>query len=414
VFSFPQEEQGVTAVSPDGQLLAVAQLDGGVAIWNVPRIQAQLSRIGLAWRADAPPPQQQEPQPFVATTPRELMLQVMHYIYLGRRLAWVGRGAEAEDAYRAALQVKPGDPRAPGNPGKFLEDQAQERDLAAKLAEAHACFGKFLEGQARYPEAEAEFSEALKLQPDHRSFWAQRGWAYADTGQWDEHSADFVKSSFWVQRGWAYAGLGQWDKASADFVKATQCKEPDEEAWYSRALLYLRDGNQGGYREVCSDMLQRFGDGAVWTCTLPPHSGTDPDQIVYLAKKSLADSSRDHWHVTQLGAALYRADRFVDAVKRLIEATELNAHPYRTNMLHTWFLLGMAHHRLGHADEARRWLDKATQGTEEALKSPPALPGKSANPDGVIGPNWSRRLTLELLRHEAEQLIQDPGAKPAK
>jgi tetratricopeptide (TPR) repeat protein len=220
-----------------------------------------------------------------------------------------------------------------------------------------------------------------------------------------------VKSSFRVQRGWAYANRGQWDKASADFVKATQCKEPDEGAWYSRAMLYLRDGNLSGYREVCSDMLQRFGMGATWTCTLAPNSGADPAQIVELAEKLLAKSSRDHWHVNQLGAALYRAGRFEEAVKRLTEATELSFHPYRTNMLHTWFFLAMSHHRLGYTDEARHWLDKAMQGTDEALKSPAESLGKSGNSDGVISPNWNRRLTVRLLRREAEQLIRGPGTK---
>jgi Flp pilus assembly protein TadD len=73
-----------------------------------------------------------------------------------------------------------------------------------------------------------------------------------------------------------------------------------------------------------------------------------------LAESLLTKSSRDHWHVTQLGAALYRAGRFEEAVARLAEATELSCHPYRTNMLSTWFYLAMAHHRLGRADEARR------------------------------------------------------------
>jgi serine/threonine protein kinase/WD40 repeat protein/tetratricopeptide (TPR) repeat protein len=374
VFSLP--EIWAPAVSPDGQRLAQGMADGGLVIWNVPKIQEQLTQIGLAWHKDAHPPRQQEPQPFVATMPWQQRFQVMQYSTLGKRLAWVGRLAEAEDAYRGALKVKPDDPLA------------------------HGDFGKFLECQARYQEAEAEFSEALRLQPEHGSFWVQRGWAYADTGLWDKHSADFVKSSFLVQRGWAHAGLGQWDKASADFAKASQCKEPDEAAWYSRAMLCLRDGNQGGYREVCSDMLQRFGAGAAWTCTLTPHSGAEPDRVVDLAEKLLAHSSRDHWHVTLLGAALYRAGRFEEAVQRLTEATELSCHPYRTNMLYTWFFLAMAHLRLGHTDLARQWLEKAVQGTEEALKTPAGAAG------GVIPPNWIRKLTLQLLCREAGEMLK--------
>jgi Flp pilus assembly protein TadD len=338
--------------------------DGGLAIWNVPKIQAQLAEIGLEWRADARPSEQPEPQPFVPATPFERQHQVTHHLNLARRLGWVGRLAEAEEAYRAALKLKPDDPVAHGNLGKFLEDQA------------------------RYKEADAELNEAIRLQPEH-------GW-------------------FWVLRGWAYADRGQWDKASADFIKAAECKEPHEEAWYSRAMLHLRDGNLDGYRSMCSDVLERFGAGATWTCTLSPESGADPDRIVSLAENLLARSSRDHWHVNLLGAALYRAGRFEEAVTRLTEATELNCHPYRTNMLHTWFFLAMAHHRLGHAEEARRWLEKAVQGTDEALKSSGETLAKPGNQSGVIAPNWSRRLTLGLLRREAEQSIQAPGTKPEK
>jgi serine/threonine protein kinase/WD40 repeat protein/tetratricopeptide (TPR) repeat protein len=386
VFSLPHARlRWSLAVSPDAQRLAEGMADGGLAIWNVPGIQAELARIGLAWREDSPPPEQQELQPFEATTPREERLSVIQHLSLGKRLAWVGRLAEAEDDYRAAIRIKPDDPLP------------------------HGSFGKFLLDQARYREAEAEFTEALKLQTEHGTFSVQRGWAYADAGQWDRVSADYVKSSFLVQRGWAYAGMGKWDKASADFVQATQCKEPDEAAWYSRAMLYLRDGNEAGYREVCSEMLQQFGEPATWTCLLTPQPGVEPNRIVNLAEKLLAKSSRDHWHVTQLGAALYRAGRFDEAVKPLTEATKLSCHPYRTNMLQTWFFLAMAHQRLGHTDEARRWLDKAVQGTEEALKPPAEPAGKAESPDGIIKLNWNRTLTLQLLRREAEKLIQSPG-----
>ena len=208
--------------------------------------------------------------------------------------------------------------------------------------------------------------------------------------------------------------MGQWDKASADFIKAAECQEPHEAAWFSRAMLHLRDGDLDGYRRMCSEMLDRFGAGATWTCTLSPASGADPDRVVSLAEKLLAKSSRDHWHVNQLGAALYRAGRFEQAVARLTEATELSCHPYRTNMLSTWFYLALAHHRLGHADLARRWLDQAVQGTDEAVKSPAQPLAKSGNPDGAIPPDWDRRLNLGLLRREAERWIQAPGTKPEK
>jgi hypothetical protein len=39
-------------------------------------------------------------------------------------------------------------------------------------------------------------------------------------------------------------------------------------------------------------------------------------------------------------------------------------------MLGTWFFLAMAHYRLGHAEEARRWLEKASRATDDVLKPP--------------------------------------------
>jgi WD40 repeat protein len=67
VFSLPSESGPIwsQALSPDGERLAVGLADGGLAIWNLPRIQAQLAEIGLAWRAEAHPPEQQRPRVFV-------------------------------------------------------------------------------------------------------------------------------------------------------------------------------------------------------------------------------------------------------------------------------------------------------------------------------------------------------------
>jgi WD40 repeat protein len=63
VFSLPQESGPIWSLawSPDGERLAVGLSDGGLEIWNVARIQAELTRIGLAWRADARPPQAPKP-----------------------------------------------------------------------------------------------------------------------------------------------------------------------------------------------------------------------------------------------------------------------------------------------------------------------------------------------------------------
>jgi WD40 repeat protein len=35
--------------SPDGRLLAVGASDGGLEVWNLPKVNAKLSEIGLGW-----------------------------------------------------------------------------------------------------------------------------------------------------------------------------------------------------------------------------------------------------------------------------------------------------------------------------------------------------------------------------
>ena len=111
VFSLPQESGPIWSLawSPDGERLAVGLSDGGLEIWNVTRIQAELTRIGLAWRAEARPPQEPEPQPFVPATPREQKHQVAQLASLVKRLASVGRLAEALADLATASAANPKD-----------------------------------------------------------------------------------------------------------------------------------------------------------------------------------------------------------------------------------------------------------------------------------------------------------------
>jgi len=56
----------------------------------------------------------------------------------------------------------------------------------------------------------------------------------------------------------------------------------------------------------------------------------------------------------------------------------------------------MAHQALGHHEEAVKWLDRAAHSTDEAL---------AQDEEGTASLSWDRRLTLKLLREEAEAMI---------
>jgi hypothetical protein len=62
------------------------------------------------------------------------------------------------------------------------------------------------------------------------------------------------------------------------------------------------------------------------------------------------------------------------------------------------YFLAMAHHQLGHSAEARQWLDRVVQASDEGLTGRPNAVRRAAA-------SWSRRLTLELLRREAKELL---------
>ncbi len=288
---------------------------------------------------------------------------------LGLVLDAQGKMTEAEIEYRAA--IKGHRPVVQESPDSS-ENSSEYRDF---LAQDHLSLGRLLAAQGKRADAEAEYREAIRLKPDA------------------------LQPHQWL--GELLAERGQWEKASTEFVKATECNGADAYSWYKRAMVYLPGGNLEGYRKTCSDMLERFGRTEdlntlfwlAWTCILASDAVADAAEPVRLAEKAVTKDSKNLRYRSALGAALYRAGRFDDAARQLMGASALEPKEQQTAVTYTYYFLAMTDHRLGHTDEARRWLDKATRATEEALKSPAAPP-------------WNRKVTLQLLRREAEELIQ--------
>ena len=99
-----------------------------------------------------------------------------------------------------------------------------------------------------------------------------------------------------------------------------------------------------------------------------------------------------------MGAVLYRAGQFDKAIRELTKADTLTGESdARTSPAYIWYFLAMAHHASGHPDEAKKWLQKAVARTEQAFQA--------EEEDGGVRLAWNRRLTLKLLRDEAESVI---------
>jgi tetratricopeptide (TPR) repeat protein len=207
------------------------------------------------------------------------------------------------------------------------------------------------------------------------------------------------------RRGRAYDELGEWTKAAQDYAKAIELGVRTESVWLRHSWLRLAIGDGDGYRQSCTRLLQQFGktenpdtaNDLAWACVLVPNAVADPLVPVQLAEKA-EKSYRKRWtYSITLGAAYYRAGQYDWAISRLNEV--MTAQGDRGPAT-TWLFLAMTHQRLGHADEARKWLDKAVAWIAKADRE------KTLSP--------SNRLELQWLRQEAEVLLEGKTAAPRK
>jgi hypothetical protein len=126
---------------------------------------------------------------------------------------------------------------------------------------------------------------------------------------------------------------------------------------------------------------------------LVPGAVADLEAPIRLAEAALSKcSEREKSDVLNaLGAALYRAGRFEESIRRLNESSKTRRAKVVPKSL---ALLAMAHHRLGHQDDAKHWLDSLT----------------ASQVNKVPGSSWEE-IEIRILRREAESQIL--GSRPA-
>ena len=210
--------------------------------------------------------------------------------------------------------------------------------------------------------------------------------------------------------GHALCRRGKFNEAVGVYRKAIELDPEGVVHRYWLALAQLKEGDRAGYRRTCAALLARFGQTdkpgdafwVAWTTVLAEGSVTDIDQPVRVAEAALRGDPREDRHATALGAALYRAGRFDEAIRRLDQASaafeQAAAKRPTSSPAYTWFFLAMAHQRLGHGEEARKWLARAVERT-----------GQEGQIEGL---RWNRLSTLRLLRREAEGLVLGKKTDP--
>jgi WD40 repeat protein/tetratricopeptide (TPR) repeat protein len=225
--------------------------------------------------------------------------------------------------------------------------------------------------------------------------------ALTDNTQAIERGADDFRC--WNNRGQVHRRLGNWNEAAADYEKVTTFPSYPDGVLAGPSLILVRArarlADTTGYRRACNDLMAYWGklldaNTLAWLCVLAPDALADPEQIVQLAEKAYKRSPTAEVRNT-LGAALYRAGKWKQAVRTLEQNDGANA-------AFDWLFLAMAHFRLGQAEKARAYLNKAVTWLDQVVPKNPTLPSSGQPLDE------GNQLDLRILRQEAESLVPRP------
>lgn len=211
-------------------------------------------------------------------------------------------------------------------------------------------------------------------------------------------------------RGSTYAEHDQWAEAAADFARAVELNEREPLYLYREALARLRLGDVTDYRQICAAALARIDPArktdaahwSVWTCVLAADAVADWNEPLRLAGKAVVDNPKSYRALYLHGAVLYRAGQYREALERLTTAEQAYQPDdgKQNAVAYNWLFLAMANCRLGHAEEAKKWRDNAVKWIDQESEK------KTKEPSAANQSPWNRRLTLQLLRREAEELLQ--------
>jgi tetratricopeptide (TPR) repeat protein len=365
------------AFSPDGKTLLTGCRDKLARLWDLDTDQPigpPLKHSGYVWSLAFSPDGR-----FLLTSPSRLWDAPAPLPDGPPRLAaWVEAVTGLELDERGSVRALDRDAwqerrRRLGQLGGPLPpDQATRLDPMLHGDEP-AARGDALAGRGLWAEAEAAYLEAVRARPLD---------AY-----WSTNSAWTALTRFYIARGRPERAVAELGAAVSRWPDVLELR-----FWHCFALLAASD--RLGWERAIADLLDRFPgpipgpmnpfwpdrDIIAFTCALGPDGLSDLALPVRLAEAAIRNADRDsRWH----GWALYRAGRYDEAIRRLQERSAQGGGGPTDDAF-----LSMAHHRLGHRQEALRLIDRLRQ---YELRTAPEL--------------FWYTLAVRLLRSEAEAVI---------
>jgi tetratricopeptide (TPR) repeat protein len=214
--------------------------------------------------------------------------------------------------------------------------------------------------------------------------------------------ATSYRGDVWWVYGWLasmHAAAGRMEDAADMYSRRVRINPAAHSSWYDAAGFYLFMDDVERYRGACREMLDRFEKRAeqdagiasltARTCALIPDAVVDFSRVERLSKRSLTGTGKDPFYGDYVltGALIdYRGKRYAQVVDSLSRHTKPDG-----NVAHAtaFAILAMAHHRLGHADQA-----------QASLQSARAI-------IGTTPPDSSEWQHCQILLRQAEQLLAE-------
>jgi tetratricopeptide (TPR) repeat protein len=306
----------------------------------------------------------------------------------GRVNAELGRWDHALSDWDHALKLEPGDWSAWCFVGLARARKGQDRDAVAAYSmgiEMGANGWPPLEGRAlalerlgRLDQADADLSQAIRI--------GGGGWR------------------IFHQRGLIRARKELWNEAADDFTAAIDLTAEAPDVWHDLALAQLACGRYALYQGTCKALLNRFNQAEdlpttrslIETCILAHGALDDPTPVLKLAKRITMAQPERHDELSLMGAVLYRAGRFSEALICFDKA--IAAHSSKPKgTVRDWLYMAMVQYRLGHYTEAKKCWTEA--GKFDHIVEEWARQATQDTPMGA--------LEASLLRDEVKSLIQD-------
>jgi len=209
----------------------------------------------------------------------------------------------------------------------------------------------------------------------------ERGHAFLDSREWDTADAAFTRAielrpdhvQAWTTRGESlYMPLGLWDLAAVDLARAFELQRPNTpRRWLWNALLRMHVQDTNGYQQLCDEMRKLVGrhrnsgftDGFVRVRALAP-IGADEAHSVLESANEIA-SYTPQAAAVRYGQALacLRSKRYEQAIEHCRASLNGQAGSFCKEL--NYPVMAIAYAALGSSDDARLQLDLA----ERSLKA---------------------------------------------